>query len=116
MDSPEVVQQALQPVFVPAQDQVLPVQPAFQQVAFPQNQVPGIRSYPRVSGVQCFTLVLIYQQPYGQQQLLQQVQPLQQVQQQPQQMVNQGQTNPAANIEENMEANAPSTSETKEQF
>merc|ERR1712127_246555 len=59
IDSPEVLQPALQPAFVPVQNQVLPgLQPALQQVAFPHNQVP----------------VLIYQQPYGQQQLLQ-VQP-----------------------------------------
>ena len=78
----------------------------------------------RYYGVQRFYLVLIYQQPYGQQQLPQQMQPLQQQQvqqqqqqqQQPQQMVNQGQINPAANVEENIEANALSTSEIKEQF
>jgi hypothetical protein len=96
---------------------VLPVHPALQQVVYPQNQVPGIKSLLRNCGVQSFSLVLIYQQPYNQQQLLQQMQPLQQVQQQQQQqIVNQGLTNPAANIEENMEANAPSTSEAKEQF
>ena len=106
------------------QNQVLPgLQPALQQVAFPQNQVPGtcIRSLLRNCGVQRFSLVLIYQQPYGQpqQQLLQQMQPLQQVQQQqqqPQQIVNTGLTNPAANVEENIETNAPSTSENREQF
>ena len=103
------------------------MQPALQQVAFPQNQVPGtclrslLRNY--YCGVQRFSLVLIYQQPYGQpqQQLLQQMQPLQQVQQQQQQpqqipVVNQGLENPAANVKENIETNAPSTSETKEQF
>ena len=113
--------QVLQPVFVPAQNQVLS---AVQQVVYPQypqNQAPGLKSILLASAAQRFDSVVIYQQPYGQQQLLQQVQPppqvqQQQVQQQPQQIVNQGQTNPAANIDENVEANAPSTSETKEQF
>ncbi|CBY23901.1 unnamed protein product [Oikopleura dioica] len=79
--SAQAVPQVLQQAYVPGQNQVPPVQQVIQPAHYPAP-------------------VIIYQQPYGQQQLPQ--------------VVYQGQQNPAANFEEKKETNEPVTNFNKQ--
>jgi len=81
--SAQAVPQVLQQAYVPGQNQVPPVQQVIQPAHYPAP-------------------VIIYQQPYGQQQLPQ--------------VVYQGQQNPAANFEEKKETNEPVTDQTGDKF